>query len=135
MDTILLMNSSPLPGLTIITLIVVGLPRKRRSSKIWKGSVVTRLTQRSDPIHVLVIGSTDINEAGHEILPSPGKYEPTTPILITFVSILIKHIGHCELMLAPKRCVGICEHCHDYAFASSFQWNHVGQMGRICGIS
>src|SRR5512136_1266756 len=46
-----------------ITLIVVGLPRKRRWSKIWKGSVVTRLTQRSGPIHVLVIGSTDIKEA------------------------------------------------------------------------
>ncbi|MDD1753103.1 MAG: DUF4118 domain-containing protein [Methanotrichaceae archaeon] len=72
-----------------ITLIVVGLPRKRRLSKIWKGSVVTRLTQRSGPIHVLVIGSTDIKKAGHENLPSLGKYEPTTSILGTFMSILV----------------------------------------------
>ena len=72
-----------------ITLIVVGLPRKRRLSKIWKGSVVTQITQRSGPIHVLVIGSTDIDELGHEILPSFSKFEPTAPFVGTLLSILV----------------------------------------------
>jgi two-component system sensor histidine kinase KdpD len=53
-----------------ITLIVVGLPRKKRWSRIWKDSIVNQITQRSGPIHVLVIGSTDTDKPRQEAIAS-----------------------------------------------------------------
>jgi two-component system, OmpR family, sensor histidine kinase KdpD len=45
-----------------ITLIIVGLPRKGRLRRRPGGSVVSQLTTKSGPIHVLVIGSTGTEE-------------------------------------------------------------------------
>lgn len=50
-----------------ITLIVVGLPRKGGWRKVLRGSVVNELTQKSGPIHVLVIGSSKANQKGSEL--------------------------------------------------------------------
>jgi two-component system sensor histidine kinase KdpD len=58
-----------------ITLIVVGLPRKRRWINFWRGSVVNDLTLRSGAIHVLVIGSTAEVRPGFKMLPALTKYD------------------------------------------------------------
>jgi len=58
-----------------ITLIVVGLPRKRRWINFWRGSVVNELILRSGAIHVLVIGSTATVQPGFKMLPALTKYD------------------------------------------------------------
>jgi two-component system sensor histidine kinase KdpD len=58
-----------------ITLIVVGLPRKRRRVNFWRGSVVNELILRSGAIHVLVIGSTAELQPGLKMLPALTKYD------------------------------------------------------------
>lgn len=50
-----------------ITLIIVGLPRKRPWRKWLRSSVVNQLTLKSGPIHVLVIGSSQAEQSGAEI--------------------------------------------------------------------
>jgi two-component system sensor histidine kinase KdpD len=50
-----------------ITLIIVGLPRKRQWRKWLSGSVVNQLTLKSGPIHVLVIGSSQAKQKGVEL--------------------------------------------------------------------
>jgi two-component system sensor histidine kinase KdpD len=57
-----------------ITLIVVGLPRKRRWINFWRSSVVNELILRSGAIHVLVIGSTATVRPGFR-LPALTKYD------------------------------------------------------------
>ncbi|MCK9566674.1 MAG: DUF4118 domain-containing protein, partial [Methanothrix sp.] len=49
-----------------ITVIVVGLPRRRLWSKWWRGSVVNEIIKRSGQIHVLVIGGEQADQAKHE---------------------------------------------------------------------
>jgi two-component system sensor histidine kinase KdpD len=46
-----------------ITVIVVGLPRRRLWNRWWKGSVVNEIIKRSGLIHVLVIGSAKADQA------------------------------------------------------------------------
>jgi two-component system sensor histidine kinase KdpD len=58
-----------------ITLIVVGLPRKRRWINFWRSSVVNELIVRSGAIHVLVIGSTSEVRPGFKMLPTLTKYD------------------------------------------------------------
>jgi two-component system, OmpR family, sensor histidine kinase KdpD len=49
-----------------ITVIVVGLPRRRLWNRWWKGSVVNEIIKRSGQIHVLVIGGAQADPAKHE---------------------------------------------------------------------
>lgn len=56
-----------------ITLIVVGLPRKGGLRRLLRGSVVNDLTQKSGPIHVLVIGSSLADQTGSELKEMKAK--------------------------------------------------------------
>jgi two-component system, OmpR family, sensor histidine kinase KdpD len=49
-----------------ITVMVVGLPRRRLWNRWWKGSVVNEIIKRSGQIHVLVIGGAQADPAKHE---------------------------------------------------------------------
>jgi two-component system sensor histidine kinase KdpD len=46
-----------------ITAIIVGLPRRRLWNRWWRGSVVNGIIKRSGLIHVLVIGSAQVDQA------------------------------------------------------------------------
>jgi two-component system sensor histidine kinase KdpD len=65
-----------------ITLIIVGLPRKKGWRRMLRGSVVNKLTQSSGPIHVLVIGSSgsssgsEANKIGAELKISGLDWRP-----------------------------------------------------------
>ena len=49
-----------------ITVIIVGLPRRRLWNKWWRGSVVNEIIKRSGQIHVLVIGGAQADMAKQE---------------------------------------------------------------------
>jgi two-component system sensor histidine kinase KdpD len=72
-----------------ITLIIVGLPRKRGWRRMLRGSVVNQLTQSSGPIHVLVIGSSgsssnsQANKIGAELKISGLDWRPILGSLLS----------------------------------------------------
>ena len=55
-----------------ITVIVVGLPRRRLWNRWWRGSVVNEIIKRSGQIHVLVIGGAEANLAKQEAASLAG---------------------------------------------------------------
>ena len=55
-----------------ITVIVVGLPRRRLWNRWWRGSVVNEIIKRSGQIHVLVIGGAEANLAKLEAASLAG---------------------------------------------------------------
>ncbi len=55
-----------------ITVIVVGLPRRRLWNRWWRGSVVNEIIKRSGQIHVLVIGGAQADPAKHEAASLAG---------------------------------------------------------------
>ena len=55
-----------------ITVIVVGLPRRRLWTRWWRGSVVNEIIKRSGQIHVLVIGGAEADLAKQEAASLAG---------------------------------------------------------------
>jgi two-component system sensor histidine kinase KdpD len=55
-----------------ITVIVVGLPRRRLWNRWWRGSVVNEIIKRSGQIHVLVIGGAEADLDKHEAASLAG---------------------------------------------------------------
>jgi two-component system sensor histidine kinase KdpD len=55
-----------------ITVIIVGLPRRRLWNRWWRGSVVNEIIKRSGQIHVLVIGGAQADPAKHEAASLTG---------------------------------------------------------------
>lgn len=76
-----------------ITLIIVGLPRKKGWRKLLRGSVVSQLTDKSGPIHVLVIGSpapsTEASKTGAEVkIPGLNWQAISGSVLSVAVAVL-----------------------------------------------
>jgi len=72
-----------------ITLIIVGLPRKRQWRKWLSGSVVNQLTLKSGPIHVLVIGSSQAKQKEVELRRPGIDLRPLFSSLLSVAMITI----------------------------------------------
>ena len=71
-----------------ITLMVVGLPRRRLWNRWLSGSVVNEIISRSGPIHVLVIGSTEAEIKEKELTrPEPDEVMSWRPYYGSLASV------------------------------------------------
>ena len=84
-----------------ITVIVVGLPRRRLWNRWWRGSVVNEIIKRSGQIHVLVIGGAEADPAKHEAASLAERHE-----LAAALRQPLNRSGNGRLLLAAAKPAG-----------------------------
>ena len=108
-----------------ITVVIVGLPRRRLWNKWLRGSVVNDIIKQSGQIHVLVIGGAQADMAKQETTDACERHR-----LAAALRQPLNRSGNGRLLLAAAEPAGPHQHRHDPAFACDLQRNDLGQALR-----